>query len=134
MQLLIERGADIDRPTKHYGGPLGFAAHFDQRAAIALLVPRTRDVHNLTYLGVKERLSELFAAEPALANLAHFRSGRTPLFWLPPQEPDALEMARFLLEHGADPRFRDKDGDTPADAARKRGFASVAAMLSTATR
>jgi hypothetical protein len=130
MQLLIERGADIDRPTRHYGGPLGFAAHFDQRAAIAVLVPRTRDVHNLTYLGMKERLRELFAAEPALANVVHFRAGRTPLFWLPPEEPRALEMARFLLDCGADPRFRDKDGDTSADAARKRGFAAVAELLS----
>ncbi|HUO67350.1 MAG TPA: ankyrin repeat domain-containing protein, partial [Gammaproteobacteria bacterium] len=125
MQLLIERGADIDRPTKHYGGPLGFAAHFEQRAAIAVLVPRSRDVHNLVWLREKERLRELFAAEPALANLVHVRSGRTPLFWLPPREDDALEMASFLLEHGADPRFRDKEGDTPADVARKRGFASV---------
>jgi ankyrin repeat protein len=130
MQLLIERGADIDRPTKHYGPPLGFAAHFGQQAAIALLVPRTRDVHNLANLGKKERLRELFAAEPALVNLVHFRSGNTPLFWLPEQEPDALEMARFLLEHGADPRVRDKGGDTPADAARKRGFTAVAALLS----
>ena len=41
-------------------------------------------------------------------------------------------MARFLLDHGADPRFRDKDGDTPADAARKRGFESLARLLGAA--
>ena len=35
-QLLLERGADVDRPTKHYGGPLGFAAHFGQRASAEL--------------------------------------------------------------------------------------------------
>jgi uncharacterized protein len=134
MHLLLERGADVDRPTKHYGGPLGFAAHFDQQAAIALLVPRTRDVHNLVNLGKKERLRELFAAEPVLANLPHFRSGLTPLFWLPDNEADALEMARFLLDHGADPRFRGKDGDTPVDAMRKRGFASVAELLSAPRR
>ena len=87
-------------------------------------------MHNLANLGKKERLRELFAAEPALVNLVHFRTRRTPLFWLPDQEPAALEMARFLLEHGADARFRDPDGEMPADAARKRGFASVAALLS----
>jgi len=130
MELLLARGADVDRPTKHYGGPLGFAAHFGRRDAIAVLLPRTRDVHNLANLGMKERLRELFAAEPALVNLVHFRTRRTPLFWLPDQEPAALEMARFLLEHGADARFRDPDGEMPADAARKRGFASVAALLS----
>ncbi len=129
MQLLIERGADIDRPTTRYGGPLGFASQFHQQAAIALLVPRSRDVHNLVWLGRKERLRELFAAEPGLVNLVHYRAGFTPLFRLPPEEPHALEMARFLLDHGADPSFRDKDGDTAADAARKRGFASVDELL-----
>ena len=134
MKLLIERGADIDRPTKHYGGPLGFAGHFGQRAAAELLAPRSRDVHNLVWLGMKERLRELFAAAPQLANLVHFRSGLTPLFTLPLDEPTALDMAKFLLDHGADASLRGKDGDTPADAARKRGFASVAELLSVPRR
>jgi hypothetical protein len=130
VKLLLERGADVDRPTQHYGGPLGFAAHFGQRAAADVLAPRSRDVHNLVFLAMKERLIELFTAEPALANLAHFRSGLTPLYTLPPEEPAAVEMARFLLDHGADPRFRSPTGDTPSDAARKRGFESLAALLS----
>jgi hypothetical protein len=134
MKLLIERGADIDKPTKHYGGPLGFAGHFGQRAAAEILAPRSRDVHNLVWLGMKQRLRELFAAEPELANLVHFRGGLTPLFTLPPDEPTALDMAKFLLDHGADPSFRGKEGDTPADAARKRGFASVAELLSAPRR
>lgn len=134
VKLLLERGADVDRPTKHYGGPLGFAAHFGQRAVAEVLALRSRDVHNLTFLGMRERLAELLAAEPALANLAHLRTGLTPLFSLPPQESDALEMARFLLEHGADPRFRATNGDTAADAARKRGFTSLAELLSVRRR
>ena len=130
VELLLERGADVDRPTKHYGGPLGFAAHFNRRAVADVLAPRSRDVHNLVYLGMKERLRELFAAEPALANLVQSRGGLTPLFTLRPEESAALDMTKFLLEHGADALFRAKDGDTPADAARKRGFASVAELLS----
>jgi ankyrin repeat protein len=130
MKLLLERGADVDRPTNHYGGPLGAAAYFNQRAAAELLAPRSRDVHNLVFLGFRDRLRELFAAERAFVNLPHFRYGFTPLFVLPADEPAALEMARFLIEHGADPSIRNKDGDTPADAARKRGFEQVAAFLS----
>jgi len=130
MRLLLDRGADVDRPGKHYDGPLGAAAFFGQRAAAELLAPRSRDVHNLVFLGMRDRLRELFAVEPALANLPHFRSGHTPLYMLPANEPQALEIARFLIEHGADPSVRDKDGDTAADAARKRGFESVAAFLS----
>src|SRR5690606_29234372 len=31
VRLLVEHGAAIDRPTKHYGGAMGFAAHFQRR-------------------------------------------------------------------------------------------------------
>jgi ankyrin repeat protein len=130
VKLLLEHGADIDRPTKQYGGPLGFAAHFGKRATAEVLAPLSRDVHNLVFLSMTARLRELFAAEPQLVNLAHPRSGATPLFALPAEESAALDMARFLLEHGADPRARSKEGATPVEAARKRGFAAVAELLS----
>jgi ankyrin repeat protein len=134
VKLLLARGADVDRPTKHYGGPMGFAAHFGQRATAELLAPHSRDVHNMVFLGMKDRLRELFAAEPALANLEHFRSGSTPLFMLPDDDGAALEMAQFLLEQGADAAFRGKDGRTPAQAAQQRGLARAAALLSKASR
>lgn len=128
IRLLLERGAEVDRPTKHHGGAMGFAAHFGQRAAAELLAPHSRDVHNLVFLGMRARLEELFAAEPALVNLAHFRSGMTPLHTLPDDPSAALEMARFLLAHGADPNVRTA-GSTPAEAARKRGLHAAAALL-----
>jgi ankyrin repeat protein len=134
VKLLLARGADVDRPTKHYGGPMGFAAHFGQRATAELLARHSRDVHNMVFLGMKDRLRELITAEPALANLEHFRSGSTPLFMLPDDDDAALEMAQFLLEQGADPAFRGKDGRTPAQAARQRGLVRAAALLSKAGR
>ena len=130
VKRLIACGADVDKPTKHYDGPMGFAAHFGQKTTAALLAPHSRDVHNLAYLGMKDRLHEIFAAEPQLVNQPHFREGFTPLFALPDPEATALDMARFLLEHGADPGLRDKTGATPADAARKRGLDAVAELLS----
>ena len=134
VKLLLERGADVDRPTKQYGGPMGFAAHFGQRGTAELLAPHSRDVHNMVFLCMKDRLRELFTAEPTLANLEHFRSGLTPLFVLPADDIAALDMAQFLLEHGADAAFRGKDGRTPAQAARQRGLTHAAALLSEATR
>jgi uncharacterized protein len=83
LKLLVAHGADVDRPTTQYGGPLGLASHFQQREIAAFLAPLSRDVHNLTYLGFKERLAELFAADPTLLNAVHFRMGCTPLFVLP---------------------------------------------------
>ena len=134
VKLLLARGADVDRPTKHYGGPMGFAAHFGQRATAELLAPHSRDVHNMVFLGMKDRLRELIAVEPALANLEHFRSGSTPLFMLPDDDGAAVDMAQFLLEQGADAAFRGKDGRRPAQAARQRGLVRAAALLSKASR
>jgi uncharacterized protein len=134
IKLLIEHGADVDRPTKHYGGPMGFAAHFNQREAAELLAPHSRDVHNLVYLGMKKRLRELFAMEPHLVDLKHFRTGLTPLFVLPLDDAAALEMANFLLDHGANLSIRNNAGDTPAEDARKRGCNAVAEWLAAALK
>ena len=129
VKFLIAHGADIDRPTENYGGPLGFAAHFSRHKIAKVLAPLSRDVHSMVTLGMKDRLRELFTKEPELANLVHFRNGQTPLFSLPNEQASALDMAKFLVEHGADLRFVNKEGDTPADAARKRGFNEVAQFL-----
>ncbi len=128
-RLLIAHGADIDRPTTQYGGPLGFAAHFGQREVAALLAPLSRDLLSLTHLGMKERLRELLAAEPALANARHPKNGVTPLFCLPDDEEGAVEMTEFLLAHGADPGIKDLDGRTAEQAARARGLFDAADLM-----
>jgi ankyrin repeat protein len=80
-------------------------------------------------LGLVERLAELFAAEPALANLPHFRRGSTPLFWLPEDEAAAMDMARFLLNHGADASARNQEGRTAGEQAHLRGQDALAQVL-----
>ncbi|MGH8429528.1 MAG: ankyrin repeat domain-containing protein [Solimonas sp.] len=129
VKLLIAHGADIDRPTTRFDGALGFAAHFDQREIATLLAPLSRDVLNLTYLGMKDRLHELFATEPALANAVDPRAGVTPLFCLPDDEDQAVEIAELLLAHGADPLIRNKEGLTAEQAARNRGLTDVADLM-----
>src|SRR5207302_7249168 len=131
VELLVAHGADIDRPTtKVGGGAMGYAAHFDRREIAAFLAPLSRDVHNLTYLGFKDRLAELFAADPALVNARHDRMGCTPLFLLPADEDAAKEMAAFLLDHGADPNIRDQeDGLTAEQRLRRHGLIDLADFL-----
>jgi hypothetical protein len=89
-------------------------------------------VHHLVYLCCKDRLLELFGADPKLVDSVHPQSGMTPLFALPNDEAAALDMARFLLEHGGDASIRNASGDTAADAARKRGFSDVSELLAKA--
>jgi ankyrin repeat protein len=126
---LLARGALVDTPTRHYGGAMGAAAHFKRYECAKVLAPHSRDVHNLVSLGLVERLAELFAAEPALVNLPHFRRGSTPLFWLPEVATDALHMARFLLNHGADAAARNQEGRTAGEQARLRGQDALAQLL-----
>jgi len=134
VKVLVARGADVDRPAESYGGPMAFAAHYGRRDIAKVLAPLSRDVRSMVHLGMKDRLRELFTAEPELANLVHFRTGQTPLFSLPDEEASALEMAEFLLEHGANVRRVNKDGDTAANAASKRGFNEVAQLLTDAMK
>jgi ankyrin repeat protein len=52
------------------------------------------------------------------------------LMWLPPTDESlAMEAARLLLEHGADPNARDPQGLTAADRAEKNGMFEVAELL-----
>jgi uncharacterized protein len=134
VKVLIAHGADIDRPVNSYGGAMGVCAQFARYGIAKLLAPLSRDVHSMVRLAMKDRLRELFAAEPELANMIHFRSGQTPLFFLPDEEESALDMAKFLLEHGAGVRLVNKEGDTAANAARKRGLHKVARLLSDAMK
>ena len=130
VKLLVDHGADIDRPTtRSGGGAMGYAAHFGRRDIADYLAPLSRDVQNLTYLGFKQRLGELFAAEPELVNARHGQAGCPPLFWLPEDEELAMDMAGFLLEHGADPHFRDSQGMTAEAGLRRNGLIEVAEFL-----
>jgi ankyrin repeat protein len=129
VKLLVERGADVDRPTLHYGGALGFAAHFGRRDIAAWLAPLSRDVLNLTYLGLTDRLRELFANDPSLVNWQSPRDGASPLFVLPDDEDAATEIAAFLLAHGADPGVTNHAGLTAEQSARQRGLIDAADLL-----
>jgi len=127
--LLLDRGATVDARESTYGGtPLGWAVHGGRQAVIDLLSRTSRDVWNLAYCGKVDRLRELLREDPSLARAA-LEDGGTPLMWLPDDEALALEVAALLLEHGADPAARHRDGSIAAERARRRGLDAVAALL-----
>jgi ankyrin repeat protein len=130
VKLLVASGADIDRPTTSVGGgAMGYAAHFGRREIAAFLAPLSRDVFDLTYLGMAERLRDLFAEDPKLANAVTPKTGITPLFCLPDDEDAAIELTTLLMAHGADPSIVNKDGVTAEQAARKRGLIDAADLM-----
>jgi ankyrin repeat protein len=78
------------------------ADHAIKRGAIV-------DIHAAARLGMLERLQELIAADPGLVH-ARGGDGQTPLHFA-----STIEIAAYLLDHGADIDARDVDHEsTPA--------------------
>ena len=128
-QLLIERGAEIDPVELNWNNtPLDCAVYAQSPPVIELLCRFSRDVWNLTFTGEVHRLRQVLAAEPDLAKVRS-RNGETPLMWLPDDEARAVEIARLLIDCGADPKLVNKNGMTAADFASKRELDEVAELL-----
>jgi ankyrin repeat protein len=132
--LLLERGAEVDPVESNWGNtPLGAAAYAQHAPMIALLTPKSRDVWELTQVGALERLRDILDEKPERARVTW--NGHTPLMWLPPDdEHRAMEIARLLISHGADPGLVNNDGMTAADRAERLAMYDVAAFLRVAAR
>ena len=128
-RLLIERGAEIDPVEDNWGNsPMDFARYAQHPEMIDLLTPYTRDVWSLAFAGKIDRLRELLAEDPRLAQ-AQWSIGVTPLMRLPNDESRALEIVELFLAHGADASVRNAEGFTAADLAERRGLIAAATAL-----
>jgi ankyrin repeat protein len=128
-RLLIARGAEVDSIEQRYKSTaLGHAVYQQRPDMVALLAPLSADMASLCWGASLDRLRELLTADASLANKPG-RWGEPPLFCLPDDDERAVEVVELLLSFGADKAVRNKDGQTPAEAARKRGFEEVAALL-----
>jgi ankyrin repeat protein len=110
LDAMIEAGADINAKSRWWAGGFGFlhtakpelAKHAIQRGAVV-------DVHAAARLGMIDRLRELIAANSELVH-ARGGDGQTPLHFA-----TTVEIAEYLLDHGADIDARDVDHEsTPA--------------------
>jgi ankyrin repeat protein len=107
LYVLLEAGADINAKSHWWAGGFGLlhtaapelAIHAIERGAIV-------DVHAAARLGLIERLRELVAVDPTLVG-ARGGDGQTPLHFA-----GTLDVAKFLLEHGADIDARDVDHES----------------------
>ncbi len=110
LDVLLDAGADINAKSQWWAGGFGLldwaapdlASYAIERGAIV-------DVHAAARLGLMDRLRELVEEDP---RLVHGRGGdgQTPLHFAA-----TIEVAAFLLDHGADINARDIDHEsTPA--------------------
>src|SRR5690606_26056754 len=129
IRLLIDAGADIDgRGGDCQATALGHGVFWKNQAAIDLIAPLSRSVCDLAWGGGAERLRAVLAEEPALANARNPR-GYPVLFMLPDDEEAAVQVVEVLLAGGADRRERNPEGETPEQAARRRGLDEAADLL-----
>ncbi|HEY3518783.1 MAG TPA: ankyrin repeat domain-containing protein [Gammaproteobacteria bacterium] len=127
-KLLLEHGATIDvREQRFHSTPLGHAVWAGQHAMVDLFSGVSRDVIALARAGKLERLRTLLDEDPTLVQAT--RDGRTALYFLSAPEERAVEIAELLLARGVDPKFKDADGLTAADAAAKSGLEELADLL-----
>jgi ankyrin repeat protein len=130
VEHLLAAGADVDRRERKWRGtPLAWAAVLGRPHVAERLAPLSHDVRALASQAWLERLAAVIEADPALANHELPGDAPTPLFCLPDDDEDAVAVAKLLLARGADPKRRNDKGDTPADAARKRGLDEAAEVL-----
>lgn len=110
IDVLLRAGADIHKRTDWWAGGFGLLDDCDP-GLVEFLVERgaVLDSHSAARLGLIGKLRELIAAD---ASLVHARGGdgQTPLHFA-----STIEIAQFLLEHGADIDAKDIDHEsTPA--------------------
>jgi ankyrin repeat protein len=109
LDAFLDAGADINARSKWAPGSFGLldnapadvAAHAIERGAIVT-------AHAAALLGMMEKLKELIAADPQLVH-ARGGDGQMPLHFA-----STIEIAGYLLDHGADIEARDLDHQSTA--------------------
>ena len=128
VKLLIDLGADPrSRDLAYHSTPIGWAAHSDQRDVVNYLL-RFADIFDAVRVGGVERVDELFAQNPALANSTD-EAGSPLVFYLHPELHRLQEMLALLTAHGANLNAPDRHGDTLLDRAVARGWNDFAHSL-----
>jgi ankyrin repeat protein len=110
LDALLEAGADINARSKWWAGGFGLLDTVEPAvAAGAIKRGAIVTVHAAARLGMIDKLKEMIAADPALVH-ARGGDGQTPLHFA-----STVEIAGYLLDHGADINVRDIDHEsTPA--------------------
>lgn len=109
IDLLLEAGADINQRSHWWAGSFGVLD--DDHGLAPWLIERGArvDAHAAARLDMMPELAAMIAADPGLVH-ARGGDGQTPLHVAP-----TVEVAAFLLDHGADIDARDVDHEsTPA--------------------
>jgi ankyrin repeat protein len=133
VRRLVEAGGDIDlRERRWHGTPMSWSVVLGKPEVADYLAPLSHDVRPFAAQARLERLEAALKAHPWRANERLPGDCPTPLFVMPDDEAQAVEVTRILLAHGADPTARNDKGKTPADRAREQGLDDAAELMEAA--
>jgi ankyrin repeat protein len=125
VDLLLSYGADLNLKSEWWAGGFGLLESNCTPEEAAPLIERgaTVDVFAASHLGMFDRVLALVDADPSLVR-ARGGDGRTPLHCA-----RTAEIARLLLDRGADPDARDVDHESTAAQHLVRDAPDVARLL-----
>src|ERR1700679_2340729 len=109
IDVLLSEGSNAQKRTEWWAGGFGLLDECDP-SLVEFLTERGAivDVHSASRLGMMPKLRELVAADPSVVH-ARGGDGQTPLHFA-----CTVEVAEFLLAHGADIDARDVDHESTA--------------------
>jgi ankyrin repeat protein len=109
VEALLNAGANVNARSQWWAGSFGVLDSADPELA-AYLIERGAivDAHSAARLGMFDKLKQLVSANPGLVH-AQGGDGQTPLHFA-----CTVEIAEFLLDHGADIDARDIDHESTA--------------------
>jgi ankyrin repeat protein len=125
IDVLIEYGADLNLKSDWWAGPFGLLEYGITPKEAAPLIARGAivDIFAAAHLGMFERVRELIEADPSLVH-ARGGDGKTALHCA-----RDIDIARYLIEHGADIDARDVDHESTPAQYLVREAPAVARML-----
>src|SRR6267142_1077443 len=108
--------------------PTGGSWKRDELANVRLPVaPRGTPLHYAAFCGLRNLVKVLVTEQLQDVNSRRFNDGSTPLHLV--SREGHVEVARFLVQHGADTTARDKHGQTPLYQASSVGHINLAQFL-----
>lgn len=108
LKRMWPKGPNLKLRNRFGGSALIPACHYEHLDTVKFLLTTSIDVNHVNNLGWT-----------CLLEIMILTNGG----------PVATEITRLVLEAGADPNIRDKDGVSPLQHARKRGFKEIAKLL-----
>jgi hypothetical protein len=135
VKTLVALGANPNLEEHHYKGtPLGFAIHNRAWDVVNYLKDFTGNICEICCILHTPRAAAMLEQNPALARHAT-PMGNTPLHVVGVPLAEDLDVAaaqamiQLLLQYGADPQAKNKEGLTPREMQRKLGNDEVADLL-----